>query len=88
MPKRKRTDDISDGTQAQPETINPIQSSEEGSAAASPGLVEGSNTLGSPAATVVTEWAEETQPLDEAAVVLLAAHPFWGLLLEVGYTWC
>ena len=87
MPKCKRTDDTSNEAQAQPEPVNPLQSSEVGSAAASPGLVEGPSTLGSPTATVVTEQAEGAQPLDESAAALLAAHPFWGLLLEAGYTW-
>ena len=87
MPKRKRTDDISNEAQAQPEQVNSIQSSEEGSTAASPGLVEGPSPLGSLAATVGTERAEGAQPLDEAAAALLAAHPFWRLLLEAGYTW-
>ena len=88
MPKRKRTDDVSNEAQAHPEPVNTIQSSDEGSAAVSPGLVEGPSTLGSPAATVGTKRAEDAQPLDEAAAALLAAHPFWGLLLEAGYTWC
>ena len=88
MPKRKRTEEISSGPQAHPEPINPAQASEEGNAAAQPGLVDGFSTLGSPAATAVTDRVEGALSLDAVAKALLAAYPFLGLLLDAGYTWC
>ena len=87
MPKRKRSKEVLIGSQASPEPINTVQSSEEGIVVGQPWLVEGLATSGNPATATVTDRVEGVQALDAAAEALLASSPFWALLMDAGYTW-
>ena len=87
MTKRKRSEEIPIRSQAFPESIYAVQSSEEGTVVGQPGLVERVATSGSPTTAAATDQVEGVQSPDAAAKALLASSPFWALLMEAGYTW-
>ena len=87
MPKRNRSGEILIGPSAPSESNNPLPVSEERNVDGQARLVGGLVTSGIPASGAATYRADEVQALDAAAEALLAANPFWSLLIDAGYTW-
>ena len=87
MPKRKRPDEVLVSPPEYSESDVQIPASEETTGDHQPRSEASSVTSGNPGLGTTAHLAGEVPAIDVAAAELLAASPFWALLLRAGYTW-
>ena len=87
MPKRKRPDEVMVSLPEYSESDVPSPASEETTGDHQPRSEANSVTSGNPSLGTAAHLAGEVPVIDVAAAYLLAASPFWALLLRAGYTW-
>ena len=87
MPKRKRPDEVLASPPGYSESDAPIPVLEETTSDHQPRSEANSVTSGNPGLGTTAHLAGEVPAIDVAATELLAASPFWALLLRACYTW-
>ena len=87
MPKRTRSGEVLISPPEYSERDAQIPASEETTVDHQPRSEASPVTSGNPGLGTTAHLAGEVLAIDVAAAELLAASPFWALLLRAGYTW-